>query len=114
MKSTAYIYRVGKERETVEFDLPANPGYDALNAVIRPILREDRPDAELEHVNVLFDDRHCDMFVDDMGILNGQYRNDVATDIYRAASMRRDPQQDPENMPYIAGTAIVFTRRVWF
>lgn len=41
-------------------------------------------------------------------------RNDEATTIYRAAYMAQHPDHDPEGLPYIAGTAVLFRDRVWF
>jgi hypothetical protein len=119
-----HILRVGQPVEVreVEFKDRKNlepgddgPGYDQLKAFIEPLL----DGAPLEHVSVLWNGKPADMFVDELGRLELTTRpplprNEEATTIYRAAALRREPERDPESMPFIAGTAILFEQRVWF
>jgi hypothetical protein len=65
------------------------------------------------------DDRR-DMFVSALGHLrlndddsDGVPFNPIATSIYRANLMRARPGTDPETVPAIVGTAVVFDRVVW-
>jgi hypothetical protein len=67
-----------------------------------------------EHVSVLFKGAPADMFVDETGVLKGLPRNEAATAIYRANWLKQHPEQDPEALPHIAGTAVVTGRRIWF
>lgn len=109
MDTTFIIMRPGREAEVHIVDLPLEPGYDRLDALIRPLL----DGHDLEHVTVLYRDRRADMFVDEMGGCKALPVNDAATAIYRAASMRRDPDVNPDSLPAIFGTAILFERIVW-
>ena len=68
----------------------------------------------MEHVLVLLAGRPADMFVDEIGVLKGLPRNEKATLIYRANWMARHPKCDRETLPWIAGAAVLFYRRVWF
>ena len=85
------------------------PTLAELEAVIRPLL----DGADMEHVAVLWDGRRCDMFVDEMGALKKLKRNDYATTIYRNNWLTQHPGTDPESMPAIYGTAILFADIVW-
>ena len=70
----------------------------------------------LEHVTVLHDGKRADMFVDEMGHVRmdgPKPRNDVATGLYRANWMAQHRGQDPEDLPFIAGNAVLFDRIVW-
>lgn len=107
------LMRPGLKPEKIEaHHLPVWPGYHALKALlcVDGMLGAD---VNLEHVSVLVDNRRHDMFVDDMGLVKGLARNPAATKIYRAASMWRNPEQDPEQLGFIAGPAILFSRPVW-
>jgi hypothetical protein len=111
-----YIYRPGEaEPHVVNARMPAKPSLRDIHIVVWPLL--DRGDSEhhdMEHVSVLFQDQHADMFVDERGVIDGLPRNDLATAIYRENWMRQHPDNDPESLPHIAGTAVVFHgRRVW-
>ena len=109
------ILRPGLPAEDRAVALDRMPDFKALNRIIKPILQGD-----LERVAVLADFcggsnfQPLDMFVDDCGALKGLPRNDEATTIYRRAAMLRMPMRDPEQLPAIYGTAILFSRRVWF
>jgi hypothetical protein len=104
------IYRTDGTSERREASLSPEPGYDALAQLIRPIL----DGADLEHVSVLHERKRRDMFVDDIGAVKGLPRNEAATAIYRNNWLSRNPGADPESIPAIYGTAILFDRRVWF
>lgn len=111
---TATGYRViapgdGAVKE-VTIDWPSEPGFDVINKLVKPLIGG----GNIEHVSVLHDGKRRDMFVDDEGQLKGLPRNDRATAIYRTNWLTRNPGTDPESMPCIAGTAVLFTRRVWF
>lgn len=103
------IFRVGQEPKTAEADLPPEPGYHALKAIINPLL-----DGELEHVTVLHEDERRDMFVDENGVLKELPRNEAATAIYRNNWLTQHPDAAPEDLSAIYGTAVLFSRRVWF
>jgi hypothetical protein len=107
-------YRVFAEGGTfVDHEIPMekNPVYDELRHLIEPHLGG----ARLMHVRVL-----CpllrdwtDMFIDEMGALKRLPRNDAATKIYRNSFLSKNPDNDPETLPYIAGPAVVFLSPVW-
>lgn len=104
------IFRVDGTLETASVDWPKEPGYKEIAKLIMPIL----DGAELEHVTVLHDGKRADMFVDEMGRMKPLTRNEVATVIYRNNWMTQHPSVDPETLPWIAGTAVLFLRRVWY
>ena len=107
--TTFTVLRVLGPRKKHAVDLPRYPGFDGLRAVLKPLL----DGKDFEHVSVLHEGRAADMFVDENGACDGQVRNDAATKIYRAYSLKRDPKTDPESLPAIYGTAILVDRRVW-
>lgn len=106
--------------QILQFDLPREPGYHRLAEIIEPLLGG----ASLEQVSVLADFdggtkfEPLDMFVDGEGLLKNLPRNKVATEHYRRANQMGKSSapkaRDPEMLSYIAGTAILFDRRVWF
>jgi hypothetical protein len=59
-------------------------------------------------------DEYLDMFVDEDSHGRERPRNEAATTIYRANALRQFPGTDPESLPWIAGPAVLFDRRVWF
>lgn len=99
----------------LEIDLPREPTYDQLRDLIEPILGENE---RMDHVNVWFCGQRRDMFVSELGRYKMAYRdamprNELATIIYRTASLLRDPRLDPEEIAFIVGPAIMFDRKVW-
>jgi len=75
----------------------------------------------MEHVNVFADFeggrdfRYLDMFVNEMGHIEGMQRNERATAIYRNNVMVHEAVAPPaETLPWIAGPAVLFSKRVWF
>lgn len=108
---TAYLILTPEgQRETRQADLPDQPHYTELAEIIRPLLDH----AFFEHVSVLHEGKPHDMFVDETGALKGLRRNEAATTIYRNNWMTQHPECDPESLPAIYGTAVLFLSRVWF
>jgi hypothetical protein len=107
-------YRVIPETGTFadhEILMAKKPVYEDLRRLIEPHLSG----ARLMHVRVLCPTLRdwADMFIDDMGALKRLPRNDAATMIYRNGHLSKNPNDDPEKLPYIAGPAVVFLRPVW-
>lgn len=117
MKTCILIMRPDQPHESAEHDLPREPGYEKLLAIIEPILGQGR---WMERVSVLADFKGgtdfkpTDMFVDENGHLTGLPFNRAATIIYRRNALMQRPGTDPSTLPHIVGTAILFDRRVWF
>ena len=110
MKTTYYVLDIlGRPREQ-SVDWPRDPGSDRIKALVQPLLKGGNPD----HVTVLHNGERGDMFVDDKGQEKQLARNIKATRIYRAATLARAPQTDPESLPWIWGIAILFDRVVWY
>ena len=109
---TAYRVIPPGDGEIIErvIDWPRSPGYDAIRALITPLLYG----ADLEHVTVLHDDNRTDMFVDEIGKIKQLQRNDRATVIYRTNWLTQHPTADPESLPAIYGPAVLFLRRIWY
>ena len=96
-------------------DWPHEPGYKKIKALVDPLLGAGEP---LEHVSVLHDGKRKDMFVSELGHVELTTRrplpiNATATKIYRAAALSNDPGAHPDELPDIAGVAILFHRIVW-
>lgn len=105
------ILYVDRKSESGEIKWPHEPSYILIKGLVEPIVG-----GLLEHVSVLHNGRRTDMFVDEMGHVGDggpKPRNEAATTIYRAWSMSQNPTQDPEGLPWIAGTAIIFDRIIW-
>lgn len=118
METKILIMRPDEPHETQTVELPRKPTYAQLKAVIEPLLNG----APMEHVSVLadfkggLDFKPADMFVDEMAhVRKGvpPVMNGAATVIYRRASILRSPGIDPDSLPWIGGTALLFHRRVW-
>lgn len=117
-----YVYRPDQpEPQISNARMPPKPSLRDIKIVVLPLLdRGDGVPRDLEHVSVLFQGERADMFVDEVGVNDGLPRNDLATDIYRANWISQHPANalranfDPESLPHIAGTAVLFRgRRVW-
>lgn len=95
-------------------DLSQRPEVEELRAVICPLLGG----ADLERVRVLLEGPkgplYADLFVDERSAAKGLPRNEAATSLYRALSLKRSPGLDPETLPAIYGPAVLFHRPVWF
>lgn len=79
-----------------------------LDALLRPLLADD-----FEHVTVLWRGRRADMFVGENSTRPDVPVNNAATSIYRAATLARAPDTDPESLPRIHGVAVLFEEIVW-
>lgn len=110
MKTTYTVIRPDGTQVDGEVDWPHEPGYDRIDALVRPLI----DGASLEHVSVLYQNKPHDMFVDDEGLIKDLARNEVATAIYRRYWLSKNPGANPETLSHIAGTAIIFHRRVWY
>ena len=118
MQTNYRIIRTDGSIEECTADLPERPLYHQLAAIVGPILKANRIDANIEHVTVLSDDGYrTDMFVDEEGVLHGLPVNAEATRIYHRASIARGEKHNLgiiPNAPCIHGVAIYFERRVWW
>ena len=110
MKTEMHVYRPGADMETIFVDLPARPALDDLRKLTRPILEC----VHDEHVYVLYQGKPLDMFIDEMSALRRLPVNEAATEIYHAGMRAADPGIDLTDAAVIFGTAILFTRQVWF
>lgn len=71
-------------------------------------------DADPEHVTVWANDQYLDMFVDEQGVNKKLPMNNIATTIYRANYLAHEPDPGPaDQLPYIAGNAVLFLEKVW-
>lgn len=104
------IFRPGHPELVCDVDWPEAPGLHRIRSLLRPILDGGDP----EHVTVLWKGERTDMFVDEVGGAKGLPYNEVATGIYRAASLRYRPELAESGLPFILGTAILFDRVVWY
>lgn len=105
------FYSDGRQEHGVA-RMDEQPTLKQLQAVVDPYL----DGGDMEHVyvwNELAPDHRGDMFVDEMGVHKGLKRNEHATWLYRAATMRADPSTDPESLPCVVGSAVVFDDVVW-
>lgn len=110
MKTTMTILRVGAAPEVRDVDLPERPHYDMLVELITPIL----DGGFLERVRVWHEGKYTDLFCDEDFRLKGLERNEAATGIYRSNVLTHETGIDPESLPDIRGTAVLFDRAVWF
>jgi hypothetical protein len=112
MQTTEYtIIRANGDEEVRSAELPEVPDYFQVKAVVQPLIGEHN---DFEHVAVLHDAKAADMFVDENGHMKGLPRNERATAIYRHNWLKQHPGTNPETLPWIVGTAVLFSRRVWF
>lgn len=120
MKADLIVYRPAGPPEFRTIDLP-DPGdqgafYGRLYEAIRGYVG-----TPYEHVNVFYDfngdGRACyrDMFVNENGHILGMPRNELATVIYRNNVLAHSApgQFNAEELPWIAGPAVLFRDRVW-
>ena len=117
MKTEYSIYRAGHASpERHEIDWPDDPGYDRIKTLVEPLLGAGEP---LEHVAVLYNGERHDMFVSEVGQLQLTTRgplpiNAAATAVYRCNWLTHHPDTNPDDLPNIAGVAVLFHRPVWF
>lgn len=110
MNTKYTVIRPDGTEQTHQIRLPAAPTLQTLRSLIVPHLNG----GDLEQVGVLHNGKGTDMFVDEEGLLKRLPRNDKATAIYRAHYLKQNPGVEPEQLGFIAGTAVIFDRRVWF
>lgn len=103
------VLRPGAPADSQTVMLPKEPGYKLLQAIFGGFVG-----GTIEHVSVLHEGKPADMFVEGDGRLKGFPRNHVATAIYRNNWLTRYPDTPPETLDWIAGTAVLLGRRVWF
>jgi hypothetical protein len=119
MKTDIIVYRIEGPPEVREIDLPDPTEarfHDRLYEVIRGYVG-----TPPEHVNVFYDfngngdHRYRDMFVNENGHILGMPRNPWATTIYRNNVLAHTlpGSYQAEDLPWIAGTAVLFRDRVW-
>lgn len=121
MKTRILIMRPDQPHETRAVELPggdqwAEKSYQALKQIIEPITGY-----PLEHVTVLADFeggvkfKRMDMFVNEMGHLKDPPlpRNEAATVIYRRNALMNQGYSNSEELPWIAGPAVLFEHIVW-
>ena len=107
---TMTVYHADGREEVMETALPPRPNLHQLKEVMAPYF----PNACTEHVSVLHNGRHTDMFVDEDGFTKRLPRNEKATAIYRNNWLTKYPNTDPEMTAFIVGPAVVFSDRVWY
>jgi hypothetical protein len=92
-----------------EVDWPKSPSLKEIKALVEPIL-----DGEMEHVRVLdpTSDEYRDMFVDELSRVRSKPRNEAATALYRNNWLVHEGGE-PEDLPWIAGNAVLFDRVIW-
>jgi len=110
MNTNYTVIRPDGTELNLNMNLPAAPTLQTLRSLIVPHL----DGGDLEQVGVLHNGKGTDMFVDEEGLLKRLPRNDKATAIYRAHHLKQNPGVEPEQLGFIAGTAVIFDRRVWF
>jgi hypothetical protein len=112
--TTFTVIHVDGSQTDGEVIWPECPGIKLIEECVQPLI-----DGEpIEQVSVLYRGRRHDMFVSELGHVALTTRpplprNETATAIYRRAALERHPERDPEDLPWIAGPAILFDRIVW-
>lgn len=109
MKTGMKIFHPDGTVDEQSVELPENPGYTHLRDLLTPLLKG----GYLEHITVLHDGKRADMFVDEDGHQKRLPRNEAGTTIYRNNWLTQHPGTEPESIPYIVGTAVLFDRIVW-
>ena len=110
METKLKIIQPNGEETEVTLDMAPRPALHDIQAALAPYFGG----AYTERVNVLEDDGYTDMFVDEDGFAKGLERNEKATEIYRNNWLTQHPDTDPERLGFIVGTAVIFSRQVWF
>lgn len=114
MKTTYEVYYVGRaDPEVHEVDWPKEPTLAMINALVDPLIGGE----PMEHVTLLHAGERRDMFVSEIGNMYLTTRdplpiNDAATAIYRHYWLRQHPGTNPDTLPDIHGTAVLFVNRI--
>ncbi len=107
---TAYeILIPGVPARTASAALARKPSLSAIKQIVSPVIGP-----AIEHVSVYLLEGPASMFVDENGHAKGLTRNGPATAFYRRWTLMQAPKRHPEDLPWIAGPAVLFHRRVWF
>jgi hypothetical protein len=112
MLTAITVFRSSGEVAEMTIDMTERPTFAELRRIVTPLLHG----AQMLHVRVLDPvngDDSLDLFVDEIGVLKRLTFNKKATELYRAAWLRDNPGDDPGGLPYIAGDAVLFRRKVW-
>jgi hypothetical protein len=120
MHTTYTVYHADGTIQRGEVEWPDAPSAQEIRALVEPIVG-----SPMEHVTVLDPVMaqaeeisradYRDMFVDELGhvrVGGPKQRNHAATAIYRANWLRAKGG-NPEELHWIAGTAVMFDRIVW-
>jgi len=114
MKTSIKIFRPDgtvEERDVSQLFPPmTQPGNRELRDLLMPIFNG----GHMQHVTVLHNAQRADMFVDEDGHAKGLPHNEAATAIYRNNWLTHHPEDKPESLPFVVGSAVLFSRRVWF
>ena len=104
-----------------EYDLHSSvamepvPNLNELIAACQPFIAPDDPNwREIERVNIFWNGRYYDMFVDEHSVAKGLPVNPRATELYHNNMKVHAPERLGPNPPSVYGPAVVFLRRVWF
>jgi hypothetical protein len=93
-----------------DFPTDAAAVHEAITRLVAVAIGED---VQFEQLGVWYKGRRTDMFVDKTGRLKRLRRNEAATAIYRAGVVARQKPPPPvESLPWIAGDAVLLSRRV--
>jgi hypothetical protein len=90
--------------------MPDVPEEEEIRGVVEPMLGG----FTTTLVKVLDEGKAREMFVDELATPKELPRNERATKLYRDFLSERFPDVARDDMPHIAGTAIVFDEQVWF
>jgi hypothetical protein len=112
MQTSFRVLSTGGGNSTQSIELDEFPSLAKLREIVEPHLSG----AAMLPVRVLHPDMRTgeivDMFVDAAALFKRLPLNVEATRLYRAAHLRFHPEDDPDELPSIAGVAVVFMRRV--
>lgn len=118
MITTFTIYRADGRVTKGIVDWPPDPSLEQIKELVDPLVGGD-----CEHVSVLDPKKaaaehversdYRDLFVEDQGHAHAKRYNEKATVIYRANWLRTHARAVPEELPWIAGDAVLFDRVVW-
>jgi hypothetical protein len=115
METKLLVMKPNMPHETRSFELPERPNYTDISELMQLLIGCQN----FEHVKVLADFKGAlafkpaDMFVDEMAHQKFLPRNEAATAIYRRNALINEGARDPELLPWIAGPAVLFERRIW-
>lgn len=101
----------GSHTEYYGLDLPEEPPLKVIQAYVMPHIDGDD---DMERVNVFWNGMYTDMFVGEFSAKRGLPVNIKATEIYRNNMLTHVEGTIADEMPMIYGTAVLFSRRVWF